>query len=68
MILRRRKRHSLGLWRRRLLRETEAALIFGLLHPERAPRIPTVLVGMAEFDSHWASRWWNQVLELDGKS
>lgn len=65
MFLRRRSIPLLGRWRRKLIRETEAALLFGLLHPEKNPRIPTVMVGMGQFDSRWAERWWNSVLELE---
>lgn len=65
MFLRRRAILSLDRWRRRLIRETETALVVGLLHPERNPRIPTIMVGVGEFDSRWAQRWWNSVLELE---
>jgi hypothetical protein len=65
MFLRRRAILSLDRWRRKLIRETEAALALGLLHPERNPRIPTIMVGVGEFDSRWARRWWSSVLELD---
>lgn len=45
--------------------ETESALLSGLLHPERNPRIPIVMVEAGQFDSRWARRWWNSVLELE---
>lgn len=65
MFLRRRPKISLHFWRLKLVRETEAALLAGLLHPEQNPRIPTVMVGVGEFDPLWARRWWNDVLDLD---
>lgn len=63
-----RRRLSLDAWRRKVIRETESALLAGLLYPERAPRIPRVEVGTAIFDAGWARRWWNNVLELDCES
>jgi hypothetical protein len=65
MVSHRHAFQSLDGWRRKLLRETDSALLSGLLHPERHPRIPTVMVGSGQFDSHWAARWWNAVLELE---
>lgn len=65
MIWRRRAITSLHFWRRKMIRETEAALLAGLLHPELHPRIPTVMVGVGQFDPLWARRWWNDVLDLD---
>lgn len=52
-------------WRRKLIRETESALLAGLLHPDKSPRIPTVIVGGNRFDPQWSNRWWDTVLELD---
>ncbi len=65
MYFRRRGVSVLHSWRRKLIRETEAALLAGLRHPEKHPRIPTVMVGVGEFDPIWAQRWWSAVLELD---
>ena len=65
MFSHRRTIPSLDGWRRKLIRETELALLSGLLHPERSQRIPTVMVGVGQFDSRWAARWWNSVLELE---
>ena len=66
MILwRRRALPLLDAWRRKLIRETEAALLAGLLNPEKAQRIPTVIVGAEAFDPQWSRRWWGTVLELD---
>ena len=50
---------------RRMIRETELALLVGLRHPERATWIPTIEVGTGEFDSGFADRFWNDVLHLD---
>ena len=65
MFSHRRAMQSLDGWRRKLIRETESALLSGLLHPERNPRIPIVMVEAGQFDSRWARRWWNSVLELE---
>ena len=65
MFSHRRAIPSIDGWRRKLIRETESALLSGLLHPERTTRIPTVMVGTGRFDSRWAARWWNSVLELE---
>lgn len=64
MLWRRRGLPLLDAWRRKLIRETETALLTGLLHPETVQRIPTVLVGAGRFDTNWSRRWWNEVLEL----
>lgn len=64
MIFRRFK-PALDAWRRRLINETQVALLFGLLHPGRHPRIPTVVDGAEKFDPDWSNRWWARVLELD---
>lgn len=50
---------------RRMIRETELALLVGLRHPKHATRIPTIEVGTGAFDSRFADRFWNEVLELD---
>jgi hypothetical protein len=66
MILwRRRGLTLLDAWRRKLIRETEAALLAGLLHPNQSPRIPTVIVGTDRFDPKWSRCWWDRVLELE---
>jgi hypothetical protein len=51
--------------RRRLIRETEAALLYGLTFPNRAPRIPTVRVGCGTFQPAFAEQWWRETLDLD---
>lgn len=64
----RRVKPALDAWRRRLIRETQSALLLGLLDPKRHPRIPTVVAGAGEFDREWSNRWWSSVLELDQPS
>ncbi len=68
MLLRRRSRFSLDAWRLRLIRETETALLHGLLHPKSVPRIPTVEVGKGSFESVLAEQWWTGVLDIDGEA
>jgi hypothetical protein len=53
-----------GHWRRRMIHETEVALLYGLLFPERHPDIPSIKVGEGQFDPAFADEFWNNVLEL----
>ncbi len=64
MLRRSRQDKSLDEWRRRLIRETEDALLFGLTHPKQSPRIPTVEVGHGAFKPAFADQWWSAVLDL----
>jgi hypothetical protein len=48
--------------RRRLIRETELALVIGLMKPDRQPRIPTVEVGRGSFDPEFSRRFWEGIL------
>jgi len=50
--------------RRRMLRETEEYLADGLLHPERAVRIPAHPVGDGRFPRAYARMFWERVLNL----
>jgi hypothetical protein len=50
--------------RERIIRETEQALTEALLHPERAVRIPTVVVGRAVFTPQYAQAFWSSVLDM----
>lgn len=68
MFFRRMQLQTWLLLRRRLIRETEAALLFGINHPRQVPRIPTVEVGSARFHPQFAREWWEQVLSLEGES
>ncbi|MFH1109036.1 MAG: hypothetical protein V1790_07575 [Planctomycetota bacterium] len=56
---------SLDALRRRMIHETEAALLYGLRFPDRAPRIPRVEVGRGAFAPAFAARFWAQTLGLD---
>ncbi len=65
MMITPRFRHDpLDLLRRRLVRETEAALLYGLRFPDRVERIPTVEAGRSRFHPAFAARWWAQTLSL----
>jgi len=57
---------SLDALRRRIIHETEVALLYGLRFPDRAPRIPRVEVGRGAFAPAFAARFWTQTLGLDG--
>jgi len=56
---------SLDSVRRRIIHETEAALLYGLQFPDRAPRIPRMEVGQGAFAPAFAARFWAQTLGLD---
>ena len=68
MLLRRRIKMSLDAWRMRLVHETEAALLYGLTHPDSSPRIPTVEVGRGSFEREFAGKWWSAVLEIEASA
>lgn len=65
MFFRRIKEDFYARMRKRLVRETEAALLYGLTFPDRVPRIPTVQVGCGTFHPAFAAQWWCNTLELD---
>jgi len=65
MNVRSRPLEPLDAVRFRILRETESALLFGLLYPESAPRIPTVEVGRGGFSPDYAGAFWSATLGLD---
>lgn len=65
MIKSRFRHDPLDLLRRRLMRETEAALLYGLRFPDRVERIPTVEVARSRFDPAFAARWWAETLGVD---
>lgn len=50
--------------RRKMIRETEVALLYGLRFPDRVPRIPAVPVSEAHFSREYASRFWGDLLGL----
>ncbi len=51
--------------RRKMIRETETSLLFGLLFPDRVPRIPTIEVGKGGFDRRAAEQYWRERLGLE---
>ena len=55
---RRYKLDSYDLLRKRMLAETELAILIGLQFPERAVRIPTVEAGTDRFDPEFSARFW----------
>ncbi|MGD2111026.1 MAG: hypothetical protein PVI86_16740 [Phycisphaerae bacterium] len=65
MAFRRKKHESYGQMRKRLIAETEIALLYGMRFPERASRIPTLIVGTGTFERNAAERFWAQALDLD---
>jgi len=52
--------------RRRMIHETEIALLYGMRFPDRMIRIPTIEVGRGEFHPEFAAQFWNHVLD-DGR-
>ena len=56
---------SLDAVRRRLIHETEAALLYGLQFPDRTPRIPRIEVGKGRFDPAFAAYFWGRTLGID---
>jgi len=65
MPLLRHRRESLDVVRQRIIHETEAALLYGLLTPDHAVRIPTVEVGKSRFDPVYAADFWNRTLGIE---
>lgn len=57
--------HSLQDLRRKMIRETEVSLLFGMLFPHRVPRIPTVEIGKGSFDRRFAEAYWRDRLGID---
>jgi hypothetical protein len=64
-FLQRRQDASYDVLRRRMIRETELALLYGVTHSPSVPRIPTIEVGTARFDPAFARQWWDHVLSLE---
>ena len=54
--------------RKKLIRETEVALLYALRFPDRATRIPTIEVGRGAFRRQFADRFWSQTLDLEPAS
>jgi len=68
MFFRRLKEDVYARMRKRLVRETEAALLYGLTFPDRVPRIPTLEAGTGTFHPAFAAQWWQSTLDLDPES
>lgn len=51
--------------RKRMIAETELALVIGLRFPERMPRIPTVRAGEDTFPAELAAQFWAEALGID---
>lgn len=54
--------------RRRMIRDTEIALWFGFMYPDRAIRIPTLEVGCGAFHPDYAARFWSDLLDPNANS
>ncbi len=52
-------------FRRRLIAETELALLVGWAFPERIRRIPIMEVHAGRFHPQFAIRFWEQALDMD---
>ncbi len=51
--------------RRRMIAETELAVLIGLRFPDRMPRIPTMEVGRDMFRPKFAADFWAEALGID---
>jgi len=65
MLLRRKKHETYEEMRRRMIAETELALLYGLRFPERTDRIPTLISGTASFNRSVTVRFWAQALGME---
>ena len=65
MRLRRFRVDSFDVLRKRMIAETELALLIGLRFPDRMPRIPTMEVGSGRFHPDFAAQYWSQTLDVD---
>lgn len=54
---------SYAAMRRRMIRETELALLVGLTS-NKQPRIPTIVVGKGSFPRSVSESFWEQLLEV----
>ena len=59
------KRASYQAIRRRMIGETELALMIGLRFPDRVRRIPTMEVGTGRFHPRFARQFWSETLGVD---
>ena len=65
MRWRRRGVSSFDTLRRRMLAETELALLIGMRFPHCAQRIPTIVVGRGVFHPDYARRFWSDTLGIE---
>jgi hypothetical protein len=66
----RRKRFRAGIdpataFRRKLIAETELAILIGLTFPDRAARIPRIEVGKGGFGPRFSAQFWAGALGVD---
>lgn len=59
------RRASYDAIRRRMIGETEQALMIGLRFPDMVRRIPTMEVGTGRFHPRYARRFWSEALGVD---
>lgn len=59
------KRASYDAIRRRMIGETELALMIGLRFPDLSRRIPTMEVGTGRFHPRFARQFWSEALGVD---
>ena len=62
---RKRRSSAYEAMRRRMIRETELGILFGLRFPERVPHIPRVEVGKGSFPAYLAMHFWSETLGVD---
>ncbi len=60
-----RKMDALDAMQKRMIAETELALLIGLRFPDRMPRIPTIEVGVGRFHPEFAAQFWSEALDID---
>ena len=58
------KQDAYEVMRRRMRRETEVAILYGLRFPEHVPSIPKVEVGKGTFTREFSSCFWSETLGL----
>lgn len=54
----------LAAFRRKLIAETELAILIGLTFPDRAPRIPRIEVGTGSFARRFSVQFWADTLGM----
>ena len=57
-------RDPFTLLRKRLVRETEVALLYGLRFPKRQPRIPMMEIGKGVWHPDFAEQFWMEALQI----